>query len=222
MPIYDITLTISNELPVWPGDTPIDLRRNRDMQDGDVITLSQFTSTVHVGTHLDAPLHFVRGGHGVDRIDLHKLIGPCTVVDLPDVDSIDAQSLEQAHIPADVTRLLCRTRNSQYWLRGDKVFHTDFVAIDPSGAEWIVQHGIQLVGIDYLSVGSYDNGFPTHEILLSHGVVPVEGLDLSRIEPGEYQLICLPLKLKDCDGAPVRAVLMRNKQAIAHLPHPVI
>ena len=141
----------------------------------------------------------------------NKLIGPCFVVDLPNVDSIDAQSLEQANIPTNVTRLLCRTRNSEYWARGDNVFHTDFVAIDPSGAEWIVQHGIQLVGVDYLSVGAYEGGIPTHEILLSHGVVPVEGLDLSRIEPGEYQLICLPLKLKDCDGAPVRAVLMRDE-----------
>jgi arylformamidase len=211
MPIYDISLTLSNDLPVWPGDTPIDLRRNKDMQQDELYTLSQITTTVHVGSHLDAPMHFLREGHGVDQIDLNKLIGPCFVVDLPDIDSIDAQALEQANIPANVTRLLCRTRNSEYWMRGDKVFHTDFVAIDPSGAEWIVQRGIQLVGVDYLSVGAYEGGIPTHEILLSNGVVPVEGLDLSRIEPGEYQLICLPLKLKDCDGAPVRAVLMRDE-----------
>ncbi len=210
MTIYDISLTLSNDLPVWPGDTPIDLRRTKDMQHGELYTLSQITTTVHVGSHLDAPVHFVRDGYGVDQIDLDKLIGPCFVVDLPDVDSIDAQSLEQANIPAHTTRLLCRTRNSEIWTRGDKVFHTDFVAIDPSGAEWMVQHGIQLVGIDYLSVGAYEGGIATHEILLSHEVVPVEGLDLSRIEPGEYQLICLPLKLKDCDGAPVRAVLIRD------------
>jgi arylformamidase len=210
MPIYDISLTISNDLPVWPGDTPVKLVRNRDMHYGELYTLSELTSTVHVGSHLDAPMHFVRHGHGVDQIDLNKLIGPCYVVDLPDVNSIDAPSLEQANIPAHVTRLLCRTRNSEWWARSDNTFHTDFVAIDPSGAEWIVQRGMQLVGVDYLSVGAYEGGIPTHEILLSNGVVPVEGLDLSRIEPGEYQLICLPLKLKDCDGAPVRAVLMRG------------
>ncbi len=210
MTIFDISLTVSNDLPVWPGDTPIDLLRNKDMRHGELYTLSQITTTVHVGSHLDAPMHFVRDGHGVDRIDLDRLIGPCFVVDLPNVNSIDAQSLEQANIPAKTTRLLCRTRNSEYWTRGDNVFHTDFVAIDPSGAEWIVKRGMQLVGVDYLSVGAYEDGIPTHEILLSHGVVPVEGLDLSRIEPGEYQLICLPLKLKDCDGAPVRAVLMRD------------
>jgi arylformamidase len=210
MPIYDISLTVSNDLPTWPGDTPIDLVRNHDMQHGELYTLSQITTTVHVGSHLDAPMHFVRDGYGVDQIDLNKLIGLCFVVDLPNVVSIDAQSLEQANIPANVTRLLCRTRNSAYWARGDNTFHTDFVAIDPSGAEWIVKRGIQLVGVDYLSVGAYEGGIPTHEILLSNGVVPVEGLDLSRIEPGKYQLICLPLKLKDCDGAPVRAVLMRE------------
>ncbi len=211
MPIYDISLTISSDLPVWPGDQPVQLERNADMRDGDLYTLSRLNATVHMGTHLDAPMHFLRDGYGVDQIDLNKLIGPCFVVDLPGIDSIDAQSLERANIPMNVTRLLCRTRNSEYWARGEKTFHTDFVAIAPSGAEWIVQRGIQLVGVDYLSVAPYESAIPTHEILLSNGVVPVEGLDLSRIEPGEYQLICLPLKLKDCDGAPVRAVLMRSE-----------
>src|SRR5512139_856471 len=211
MPIYDISLAISNDLPVWPGDTPIHLVRNSDMQRGELYTLSQLTSTVHVGSHLDAPRHFVRDGHGVDQIDLDKLIGPCQVIHLPHVNSIDAAALARANLPANTKRLLIRTRNSEYWARGDNTFHTDFVAIDPSGADWIIQHGIQLVGVDYLSVGAFEGGIPTHEILLSNGVVPVEGLDLSRIEPGEYQLICLPLKLKDCDGAPVRAVLMRGE-----------
>lgn len=211
MPIYDITLTISDDLPVWPGDEPIRLERTRDMRDGDLYTLSRLTSTVHVGSHLDAPMHFVRDGHGVDTIDLNKLIGPCFVVNLPDVDTIDAAALQRANIPAQTARLLCRTRNSSYWAQRDKVFHTDFVAIDPSGAEWIVKRGLQLVGVDYLSVGAYEGGIPTHEILLSNGVVPVEGLDLHLIEPGEYQLICLPIKLKDCDGAPVRAVLMHDE-----------
>lgn len=210
--LYDITLTVSNELPVWPGDQPVQLERTQDMQHGDLYNLSRLSSTVHLGTHLDAPLHFLRDGYGVDQIDLNKLIGPCFVVDLPDVDHIDAQCLEQANIPAQTTRLLCHTRNSQYWAQAAGIFHTDFVAIDPSGAEWIVQHGIQLVGIDYFSVAPYESVIPTHEILLRNGVVAVEGLDLSRIEPGEYQLICLPLKLKDCDGAPVRAVLMRDER----------
>jgi arylformamidase len=209
MTLYDITLTISNDLPVWPGDTPVCLVRNKDMQQGDVVTLSQLTSTVHVGSHLDAPMHFVRDGSGVDQIDLNKLIGPCYVTHLLQANSIDATALERAGLPTGTRRLLIRTRNSDYWARGDRTFHTDFVAIDPSGAEWLVEHGLQLVGIDYLSVGAYEGGIPTHEILLGNGIVPVEGLNLAGVEPGEYQLICLPLKLKDCDGAPVRAVLVR-------------
>jgi arylformamidase len=209
MTIYDITVTISDDLPVWPGDQAPHLEQMKHMERGDLYTLSRLESTVHLGTHLDAPMHFVRGGHGVDTIDLNKLIGPCTVLQLPDAKSIDAAVLEQATIPTNTTRLLLRTRNSEYWARGDTEFHTDFVAIDPSGAKWMVEHGIQLVGIDYLSVGAYEGGIPTHEILLGNGVVPVEGLNLAGIEPGEYELICLPLKLKDCDGAPVRAVLMR-------------
>ena len=211
MPIYDISLTISNDLPVWPGDTPVALVRNKDMRQGELYTLTQLTSTVHVGTHLDAPMHFLRDGSGVDQIDLNKLIGPCRVIDLSTATSIDAAALEQANIPAATRRLLIRTGNSEYWARPDNVFHTDFVAIAPSGAEWMVQHGLQLVGVDYLSVGAFAGGIPTHEILLGNGVVPVEGLDLSRIEPGEYQLICLPLKIKDCDGAPVRAVLIKDE-----------
>jgi arylformamidase len=210
MPIYDISATISNDLPVWPGDQPVSLERNKDMQLGDLYTLSQLTSTVHVGTHVDAPAHFIKGGSGIDAIDLTKLVGPCYVAHLPTVDNIDATALDQADIPIRTTRLLLRTRNSDYWARDERVFQTEFVAIDPSGAEWIVRHGIHLVGVDYLSVGSFENGIPTHEILLSNGVVPVEGLNLSGIAPGEYQLICLPLKLKGCDGAPARAVLMRE------------
>ena len=210
MPIYDISLTISNELPVWPGDHPVELKRNLDMRHGDVCTLSQITCTVHVGTHLDAPAHFIKDGRGVDTLDLAQLIGPCYVADLRAASILDANTLAQANIPIGTRRLLIRTRNSDYWARGDKTFRTDFVAIEPGGAAWIVERGVELVGVDYLSVGAFEGGIPTHEILLGNDVVPVEGLDLTGIEAGAYQLICLPLKLKDGDGAPVRAVLIRE------------
>ncbi len=211
MPIYDISLTISNDLPTWPGDPALHLERVYDIHADDGVTLTRIECCVHLGTHLDAPVHFVKGGRGVDTLDLNTLVGPCYVAHLPVVEAIDAAALEQANIPLGAKRLLIRTRNSDYWARGDNTFHTDFVPIAPSGAEWLVQHGVQLVGVDYLSVGSFDNGIPTHVILLSNGVVPIEGLNLSDIESGEYQLICLPLKLKDCDGAPARAVLVRDE-----------
>ena len=211
MPLYDISLTISNDLPVWPGDQPVRLERTSDMQLGALVTLSRLACTVHVGTHLDAPRHFVRDGYGVDQIDLNQLIGPCLVIDLPEAHVIDAKALDNASIPAETTRLLCRTHNSQFWTQGAREFQTNFVAIDPAGAQWLVDHGIRLVGVDYLSVGAYEGGILTHEILLGNGVIPVEGLNLAHITPGEYQLICLPLKLQDCDGAPVRAILLRDR-----------
>jgi arylformamidase len=211
MIIYDVSLTISNALPVWPGDPPPDLRRVLSIDAGDAINLSQLTCGVHTGTHLDAPSHFIRDGVGIDVLDLDVLFGPCLVVHAPDASVINATSLDQLQIPSDTTRVLFRTRNSEIWARGDNTFHTDFVAIDQSGAEWIVAHGVKLVGLDYLSIAPFDATVPTHNILLRAGVIPIEGLNLARIEPGEYQLICLPLKLLNSDGALARVILTRNE-----------
>ena len=212
MTIYDISLTISNALPVWPGDPPINLYRVLDMSRGDLYTVSRLECGVHTGTHLDAPMHFIRAGNGVDTLDLNVLVGPCEVVYAPDAKVIDATLLDQLHLPAGSTRVLFRTRNSEIWARGETTFQTEFVAIDPSGAEWLVAHGVRLVGIDYLSVAPFTASVPTHEVLLGAGVIAVEGLNLANIEPGEYQLICLPIKLLNTDGAPVRAILMRDEQ----------
>jgi arylformamidase len=210
MPIFDITLPISNALPVWPGDPAINFYRVADVHNGDVCTLSRLESGSHIGTHLDAPVHFVKGGHTVDQLDLNILMGPCLVVHLPDADLIDAALLDSLDIPAGTTRLLFRTRNSDIWA-GDNYgeFHTDYVGVDSSGAEWLVERGLRVVGIDYMSIAPYSNTIPTHDILLGAGVIAVENLNLSGIEAGEYELICLPLKLKDGDGAPVRAVLIK-------------
>jgi arylformamidase len=211
MLIHDISLTISNDTLVWPGDTPVNLERNKDMLAGDSYNLSRISGTVHMGTHIDAPMHFLRDGYGVDRIDPEMLVGPCYVADLTGADVIDAQCLERAGIPGNTRRLLCRTRNSEFWARGDNVFHKDYTGISDSGAEWIVKHKIRLIGLDYLSISEYKNSVAVHETLLSHGIIPLEGVDLSKVGQGEYQLICLPLKLKDCDGSPVRAVLVQDE-----------
>jgi arylformamidase len=209
MKFYDVSLTISNDLPTWPGDPVVNLRRIHDMANGDSVTLSQLDFGVHTGTHVDAPVHFVPGGSGVDTLSLDTLIGMCEVRRVPDkVKTISAEILETLQIPFGTTRVLFRTSNSAIWARGENKFQTDFVAIDQSGAEWIVAHGIKLVGVDYLSVGPFKNGIPTHNVLLGAGVIPIEGLNLSEIEPGEYLLYCLPLKLKGADGAPARVVLI--------------
>lgn len=210
MPIFDITLTVSNDLPVWPGDPAINFYRVADVHNGDVCTLSRLESGSHIGTHLDAPLHFIKGGRTVDQLDLNVLIGACLVVHVPDATVIDAALLNALDIPAATQRLLFRTRNSEIWARGDNAFHTDYVGIDPSGAAWLVGRGVQLVGVDYMSVAPYADTIAPHEILLGAGIIAVENLNLSGIEAGNYQLICLPLKLKDGDGAPVRAILIRN------------
>ncbi len=209
MPIFDITLSVSNALPVWPGDPAINFYRVADVHNGDVCTLSRLECGSHISTHLDAPVHFVKGGRTVDQLDLTVLMGPCIVAYVPEADVIDAALLDTLSIPAGTTRLLFRTRNSEIWTGDDSsTFHTDYVGIDPSGAEWIVGRGIQLVGIDYMSIAPFSDTIAPHKILLGAGVIAIENLNLNGIEPGEYQLICLPLKLKDGDGAPVRALLI--------------
>ena len=209
MKFYDVSLIISNDMPTWPGDPSISLKRVSDMDKGDAATVSRLEFGVHTGTHVDAPVHFIQGGSGVDTLSLDTLIGMCEVRRAAnDVKVINAEVLDSLHIPFGTIRLLIRTSNSGIWARGENKFQEDFVAIDRSGAEWIVQHGIKLVGVDYLSVGPFKNGIPTHNVLLGAGVIPIEGLNLSQIEPGEYLLYCLPLKLKDADGAPARVILI--------------
>lgn len=209
MIIYDITVTITPTLPVWPGDPPVRLSQPSHLARGDVCTITRLDISAHTGTHLDAPAHFIPGGATVESLDLDALIGPALVVDACGLGHLTAEILEALAIPPGVQRLLLRTDNSAIWQRGETAFLTEFAAIERSGAHWLVQRGVRLVGIDYLSVAPFDDGVPTHEILLGAGVIAVEGLDLSAIEPGEYQLVCLPMKIGGSDGAPCRAVLIR-------------
>ena len=209
MPIYDISLTITPTLPVWPGDPPVRLTQPAHLERGDICTITRLDISAHTGTHLDAPAHFIPGGVGVETLDLDVLIGPALVVDARGRGLLTAEALEALAIPPGVQRLLLRTDNSAIWQRGEAAFVEDFVAIDSSGAAWLVERGVRLVGIDYLSVAPFDDGVPTHQILLGAGVIPVEGLDLSAIEAGEYQFACLPIKIGGADGAPCRAVLIR-------------
>lgn len=208
MTIYDITLTITPTLPVWPGDPPVRLTQPSHLERGDICTITRLDMGAHTGTHLDAPAHFIRGGATAESLSLDVLIGPALVVDARGRGHVTANVLETLAIPPGVQRLLLHTDNSAIWQRGEMAFVEQFTAIAADGAQWLVDHGIRLVGIDYLSVGSFDDGIPTHQILLDAGVIAVEGLNLSAIEPGDYQLICLPIKLGGSDGAPCRAVLI--------------
>ncbi len=209
MKIYDISLPISPALPIWPGDSPLVLERVESMDDGAHVNVSRLSCSVHTGTHVDAPHHFLNDGRTVESLPLEALIGPAWVAALPPgADLVTASVLEAASIPGGTTRLLLKTRNSEIWRRGEMRFQEDFVAVSPDGAEWLVAHGIRLIGVDYLSVAPFQDSDPTHHILLKAGVIILEGVDLSAVEAGTYDLYCLPLKLAGSDGAPARAILV--------------
>jgi arylformamidase len=209
MKIYDVTLPISPDIPVWPGDPPVVLEKVSSMDAGAHDNVSRLACGVHTGTHVDAPHHFLNDGRTVESLSVDILVGPACVVQIPeDVKVVSADVLEKAAIPSGTQRLLLKTRNSHLWERGEKEFFTGFVGISVDGADWLVQHKIKLVGIDYLSVAPYKESIPTHRALLEAGVIIVEGLYLSTITPGTYALYCLPLKLVGSDGAPARVILV--------------
>lgn len=210
METYDISLTISSRLPVWPGDPSVSIERVEKIEEGSNSNVSRMNMSVHTGTHVDAPFHFLGGDTmTVDALPLKILTGRAYVLHIPDqVDQIDAAVLEAAEIPPRTRRLLFRTRNSGYWARNEERFQEDFVGISEDGARFLVERGVKLVGIDYLSIAPYKQSRPTHEILLQAGVVIVEGLNLAEISQGRYTLYCLPLKLAGSDGAPARAILV--------------
>ncbi len=207
MRIYDVTVGISPQLPVWPGDPPVQLERMQAIASGANANVSRLACGVHTGTHVDAPLHFIDGASGVDSLPLKLLTGRAYVVNLPSAKVIDEATLEAAGLPPRTRRVLFRTRNSELWTK-EKSFQTNFVAVDASGARWLVKKGVQLVGVDYLSVAPYGQSKETHRVLLEAGVVVIEGLDLSRVTQGRYSLYCLPLKLMGSDGAPARVILV--------------
>jgi len=209
MRIYDITLTLAPNIPVWPGDPPVEMKRLQSMDAGDHNNVTSISMCVHAGTHVDAPFHFLGGSTlTVDQLPLKTLTGRVYVLEMLDVDLITASALEKADIPPRTRRLIFKTRNSQVWTNPYQGFQTDFVAISPDGAQFLVDRGVKLVGVDYLSVAPYSDGVPTHQLLLKAGVVIIEGLNLSQVSQGRYSLYCLPLKLAGSDGAPARTILV--------------
>jgi arylformamidase len=207
MAVYDISLPISESLVTWPGDPRVQVSRLQDLQKGDAVTVSQVSMGVHTGTHIDAPAHYIRGGAHIEALDLNILIGPALVVETGNSPEIGAALLDSLTIPETAERLLFHTSNSKLWMR-QETFSRDFVAITEDGAAWLTARKIRLVGVDYLSVAPFYNSMPTHHILLAGNTVILEGLNLHGITAGPYQLVCLPLKLVGCEGAPARAVLL--------------
>ena len=166
---------------------------------------------MHSGTHVDAPLHFIDQGASVEQLPLDILVGPTAVIEIPDADIITQDILESQPLPEEITRLLIKTRNAILWTDYKHTFNPDFVALDRQAARWVVDRGIGLIGVDYLSVQRFSDKDPaTHRVLLEAGVVIVEGLNLHDVKPGSYQLICLPIKLVGSDGAPARTILVEE------------
>jgi arylformamidase len=202
--LIDVTVPIRPGMVTYPGDPTVQTELHSAIGRGDVVNLTRLDFGVHSGTHVDAPGHFLDGEGGVETLPLDALVGPAAVVDARTVSRVlDRAALERLDLP-DVPRLLFRTPNSELWKRD--TFAEDFVQLDGSGAEVLVQRGVRLVGIDYLSIGDEH----AHRVLLGAGVVPVEGLDLRAAEPGEYELLCLPMKIEGADGAPARVLLRRS------------
>jgi arylformamidase len=208
MIIHDISLPISESLVTWPTHSPIRINQPRHLEKGDHATVSEIRMSAHTGTHVDAPNHFIPKGSGVDALDLNLLVGMTLVVDATRVEKISASELPGMQIPDNTDRVLFRTRNSERWHRNQEEFFEDYVGITPSGADWLIKHGVRLVGIDSLSVATFDQSVPTHKALLGAGITIVEGLYLEGISPGMYKLVCLPIKLMGLDGAPARAILI--------------
>lgn len=208
MKIYDITVPFSTNLPVYPGDPAVQINQVSSLESGDICTVSHLSFSSHTGTHVDPPSHFVAGAMTLDQLPLEVLIGKVRVVDTGEIPAIDRAIIEQANLNG-VERVLFKTRNSRTWKEKNYTkFDENFVYLETDAAELLVETGIKLVGIDYLSIEKFNFVEPTtHWVLLKNNVVIVEGLDLSEVEEGEYELICLPMKIKDGDGGPARVIL---------------
>lgn len=202
---YDITFNINTHLPVWPGSKGFQKQWELTIPDA-VNNSSSFQQDTHYGTHIDAPLHFVQNGKSVEELDLEKMIGSAIVAEIRGTKDITKAHLEAIDIPLGVKKLLLKTDNQELWAAG-KGFDEHFCSIDQGAAEWLAEREFDLIGIDYLSIQRYHHGPETHQILLQSEVVILECLDLSGVSPGQYELICLPMKLAGLEGAPARAIL---------------
>ena len=211
MEIIDITAPVSPKSVVWPGEDAPSREFVSHTDRGDSSTVSRWELSAHTGTHADARMHFIPGGWTMGSLELSRCVGPCRVVDLTHVEGhVSRADLEAAEV-AGTARLLFKTQNSELGLMAQQEFSEEYAAISLQAAEYLVEIGAETVGVDYLSVEPFeDKEFNTHHTLLGADVVILEGLVLADVEPGEYFLACLPLKLAGSDGSPARAILIRG------------
>lgn len=203
----DISVPLRPKMPAWPDSVGIRITRTKQIAENDACNLTRLDMDVHIGTHVDAPRHFLEEGATIDQLGLNALVGPATVVHFPVAREISAKDLDAVRLKSGVRRLLLRTRNSALWENGSTGFQKDYVGLTRDASQWIVDRGIQLVGIDYLSIQRYQDDPETHRILMRSNVIIIEGLNLAGAAPGDYRLLCLPILLEGAEGAPARAVL---------------
>jgi arylformamidase len=208
MKLIDVTVPLDASLPTYPGNTPFSLEAIKRITRGDSSNVSTLHLSAHAGTHVDAPYHFFNDRPGADALSLDLLLGRTRVVEISSRSGIGAAQLADLDLSDDL-RVLFKTSNSRLW--GSTEFHQDFVGVTASGAEHLIARGIKVVGVDYLSVEEFKSpGAPAHHVLLGGGAIVIEGLNLRDVEPGIYDMLCLPLRVVGADGAPARVVLRRS------------
>lgn len=205
--IYDVTVPISNTMPVWPGDPPVQLTPKSHVSSDKKhrVHLTAIEMGSHTGTHVDVPFHMIDGGRRLGDFGVDVFVGPATVIEIPSARAIGRAQLERFNFNG-IERVLLKTENSNHWQDGK--FYEQFVYLEPDGAQFLVERGIRMVGIDYLSIDRFNSdSYPSHFVLLKRNVVIIEGLNLKAVPAGNYTIVALPLNLQDSDGAPTRVIL---------------
>ena len=205
--IHDISLAIEQGLPTWPTSEGFRTRWAMRLDAGDPANVTVLEADVHTGTHVESALHFLADGEPLDRTPIERFVGPALVVQI-EGDAVSATDLDRAGIPEGTMRLLVKTTNSERWARGWGAFDPEYVALTTDAAQWIADRGIELVGLDHLSIQQFGNDGETHRVLLRAGVTILEGLNLAGVAPGTYTLVAAPLKLTGTEAAPARALLL--------------
>jgi len=208
--LIDISVALERELPTWPGSRGHGTHRTMSIEAGDPANVTQLEMDVHSGTHVESSLHFLADGQPLSSVPLNELIGPAEVI-VVDGRAVTPEILAAAEIGRDTSRLLIKTANSARWHAEHPAFDPSYVALTEEAARWLVDRGMRLVGIDYLSIQRFEDSPETHRILMRAGIVIVEGLDLTDAAPGAYDLVCLPLRLSQAEAAPARVILIDRK-----------
>lgn len=208
MKIYDLTLSHSSDLALWPKDPPFEKEPLYQLEAGEPVNISRLAFSSHLGTHVDAPLHFFKDGKSVDQLDWEALMGPALVLDCGEAPVVELELLRRLLPEGAPTRLLLKTRNSAFLK--EPQLREDYTGLSLEAAQWLTEQGTRFVGIDYLTIGSPQDNLPVHRALLAAETVIAEGLDLAVVPAGTYELLCLPLKVLNGDGAPARTLLIRR------------